>query len=223
MVAAVIESVVVSSPSKPLASLPSPPPATAEGTPTGATPATGAAEGTKGTGRKQCRDLWSDCVFPQLRDIVLSSLRCTSDTIEHRKNSHELFGYDFMVSLDDSPSETHGLPRVWLIEVNSSPAMDYSTRVTTPLVKKVMEDSLRVLVDLPEDSSVDTGEWERIVLDEEQQVALRPSRYTRLEVRGTPIEIPGWVKDGARRRKEQQRVGLVNLGFFEDSQADGTP
>ena len=36
---------------------------------------------------------------------------------------------------------------VWLIEVNSSPAMDYSTEVTERLVKMVLEDSIKVVVD----------------------------------------------------------------------------
>jgi tubulin monoglycylase TTLL3/8 len=35
----------------------------------------------------------------------------------------------------------------WLIEVNSSPAMDYSTPVTTRLVKMVLEDTVKVVVD----------------------------------------------------------------------------
>ena len=35
----------------------------------------------------------------------------------------------------------------WLIEVNSSPAMDYSTKVTTKLVKMVLKDTAKVIVD----------------------------------------------------------------------------
>ncbi len=45
-------------------------------------------------------------------------MEACQDAVENRKNSHEMFGYDFMV--DDQYN-------VWLIEVNSSPAMDYST------------------------------------------------------------------------------------------------
>lgn len=36
----------------------------------------------------------------------------------------------------------------WLIEVNSSPAMDYSTPITRKLVKMVMEDIVKIVVDL---------------------------------------------------------------------------
>lgn len=44
----------------------------------------------------------------------------SQDLVEHRKKSWELYGYDFMV--DDQY-------RPWLIEINSSPACDYSTKV----------------------------------------------------------------------------------------------
>jgi len=40
----------------------------------------------------------------------------------------------------------------WLIEVNSSPAMDYSTKVTTKLVKMVLKDTAKVIVDWKEAS-----------------------------------------------------------------------
>ena len=36
----------------------------------------------------------------------------------HRENAHEMFGYDFMIDTNFN---------VWLIEVNSSPCMEYST------------------------------------------------------------------------------------------------
>ena len=54
---------------------------------------------------------------------------------------------------------------MWLIEVNSSPAMDYSTDVTTRLVKMVLEDTIKVVVDYAEakkKSKVDTGRFELI-------------------------------------------------------------
>lgn len=35
----------------------------------------------------------------------------------------------------------------WLIEVNSSPSMDYSTVVTKKLVKMALEDCVKVMID----------------------------------------------------------------------------
>ena len=63
-------------------------------------------------------DIWAEQLQPQLKDIVIHSLKSVQDMVENRKNSFEMFGYDFMVDEDGVP---------WLIEINSSPAMDYST------------------------------------------------------------------------------------------------
>lgn len=122
----------------------------------------------------QCDDLWNSTIRPQIKDIVVSSLWSVIDSVEHRKGSCELFGYDFMVSDDN---------KVWLIEVNSSPAMDYSTHVTAPLIKLVMEDTVRVLVDLPKVSRADPGEWE-LAYQSEITVQRPPVHTSNLEISG---------------------------------------
>jgi tubulin monoglycylase TTLL3/8 len=60
--------------------------------------------------------------------------------VEARKNSFEFLGYDFMIDEE---------LKVWLIEVNSSPSMDHSTHVTERLVKMVLSDLPKVILDYP--------------------------------------------------------------------------
>lgn len=64
---------------------------------------------------------------------------CACDMIEHRKNSWELYGFDFMIDENFHP---------WLIEINSSPACDYSTKVTERYVQKALVEILAVVLDL---------------------------------------------------------------------------
>jgi len=49
---------------------------------------------------------------------VISSLKSAQGTVQNRKNSFEHFGYDFLIDEQFNP---------WLIEINSSPSMEYST------------------------------------------------------------------------------------------------
>ena len=87
---------------------------------------------------------------------------CASEMIEHRKNSWELYGFDFMV--DDEYN-------AWLIEINSSPACDYSTTVTERYVQKALVELLSVVLDCREwetqpkktrGAAPETGGWEKI-------------------------------------------------------------
>lgn len=90
-------------------------------------------------------DIWTDSLFPSIKKVIISSITTAGKL--YRKNSFELLGFDLMVDEEMKP---------WLIEVNTSPAMDYSTviknqRVTERLVKEVSEDLVKVLVDHGED------------------------------------------------------------------------
>lgn len=70
--------------------------------------------------------MFSTKIVPQIHQAIINSMLTAQDQVEQRKNTIEMFGYDFMI--DDAYN-------VWLIEINSSPAMDYSTPVTKKLVK----------------------------------------------------------------------------------------
>merc|ERR1712039_584325 len=95
-------------------------------------------------------------------------------------------------------------PKVWLIEVNSSPAMDYSTHVTTPLVKKVLEDTAKVLVDRRIDPSADIGEWELLRHDGQRHKIPQPIIREKLQVVGTAIQAKRAPK-GAKKRKKKKK------------------
>ena len=82
-------------------------------------------------------DKWPS-IQQRMKKIVAWSLMCVQDRVNARKKSCELFGYDFMIDENCNPL---------LIEVNSSPAMDYSTEVTKGLVKKVLPDCIKVILD----------------------------------------------------------------------------
>ena len=63
-------------------------------------------------------DVFATRCKKRMRDIAKHALMCAQGAVEARQNSWELYGYDFMIDDEYRP---------WLIEINSSPACDYST------------------------------------------------------------------------------------------------
>lgn len=113
---------------------------------------------------KTGQDLVKTKMQPRMKEIAQWSLMCGAEIIEHRKNSWELYGFDYMI--DDEYN-------VWLIEINSSPACDYSTKVTERYVQKALVEILDVVLDVREwealpkktrdtEPKPDTGGWDCI-------------------------------------------------------------
>lgn len=76
----------------------------------------------------------------------------------------EFVGYDFMIDSNYQP---------WLIEINSSPSMEYSTSITKDLVKRVLTDTVKVVVDYSQakkgtKKSIDTGGFKLIYKGDKQ-------------------------------------------------------
>lgn len=84
------------------------------------------------------KNLFFEKIQPKMRKIVVDVLKSVEDMVLYRKKSMELYGFDFMVDDNFNP---------WIIEINSSPAMDYSTDITEKLVKMVLEDVIKVTID----------------------------------------------------------------------------
>lgn len=69
--------------------------------------------------KSECgEDMWNKKILGKIKKIIIKSLQSAEDSVVHRENSFEIFGYDFMIDANLRP---------WLIEINTSPAMDYST------------------------------------------------------------------------------------------------
>jgi hypothetical protein len=64
-----------------------------------------------------------------VKRLAISSIKSVSELMVQNRACFEVFGYDIMVDEDLRP---------WLIEVNSSPSMDHSTRVTARLVQRAL-------------------------------------------------------------------------------------
>lgn len=67
---------------------------------------------------KYGNDVWSNVLKEKIKHLVIWSLESAQDIVENRKNSNEIFGFDIMIDEELNP---------WLIEINSSPCMEYST------------------------------------------------------------------------------------------------
>ncbi|XP_052822444.1 tubulin monoglycylase TTLL3 isoform X1 [Octopus bimaculoides] len=96
-------------------------------------------------------DLWEESIYPKIKKAIICSVIVSQELVETRKGSFELYGADFMLSDDYIP---------WLIEINSNPSMQHSTKVTSVLCCKVLEDTLKVVLDRKYNKCCDTGSFE---------------------------------------------------------------
>ena len=87
--------------------------------------------------------MWEAKILPQMKEIVVATLRCAREHVKPRRCSCQMYGFDFLV---DTRFDT------WLLEVNASPSMAVGKEgsgFTAAMVADVQEDMVKILVDAP--------------------------------------------------------------------------
>jgi len=168
------------------------------------------------------KDIFATHCKQRMRDIAKLALVCAQGQIEHRKNSWELYGYDYMIDDEFNP---------WLIEINSSPACDYSTTVTEQFVPRALTDVVKVVVDLNEwvkggkqGPQPEIGGWENVY----KGVLLDPPAGTfgvELACKGVRIAKPGRGGAGKGSFAPQRHIHLAPGGarVVEHRRSGGRP
>ncbi|XP_076269172.1 tubulin glycylase 3A-like isoform X2 [Rhynchophorus ferrugineus] len=100
-----------------------------------------------------CMDKWNKVIYPGMKQNIICAMLASQDTMDRRPNTYEIYGADFVLGEDFTP---------WLLEINCSPDMSFSTSVTSRLCPQCMEDVIKVVIDKKRDSSSDTGLFDMI-------------------------------------------------------------
>ncbi|XP_065356826.1 tubulin glycylase 3B [Calliphora vicina] len=98
-------------------------------------------------------DTWNNRVFSGFRENLIAVVLASLDETYLNENSFELYGCDFMLDEQYNPI---------LIEINSTPDLSPSTDVTARICPMVMQDCIKVIVDLPRNSRASTGQFEMV-------------------------------------------------------------
>ncbi|VEN43993.1 unnamed protein product [Callosobruchus maculatus] len=140
---------------------------------------------------------WNEVIYPGMKESIICAMLASQDTMDRRQNTFEIYGADFMLSEDFRP---------WLIEVNCSPDLSFSTTVTSRLCPQCMEDIIKVVVDRRKDPNADTGLFDLIY--KQNYPRTPPYLGMNLSVRGRKIFRS---KSKGKNEKSEKEKALVRL------------
>jgi len=155
---------------------------------------------------------WEDMLLPQLREIVLQTLRAVETKLVPRKDSFELYGFDVMI-------DEH--MKMWLLEVNLSPGCDARTPFLDRLLSRMSKRLIEVAVLGQESPDGEHPDWVNICDDASErglanivETSQRLPCTADLTVHGQQMRIP------KRSRPPASVVAVETLDM--DAQTSGS-
>ena len=82
--------------------------------------------------------MYENNFLPQIEAIIQNTALSVWDKIEWRTGSIGFYGFDIM-------PDSNG--KLWLLECNKCPSMEYSTAITAKLVPEFLEDFCSLIID----------------------------------------------------------------------------
>eukprot|EP01062_Namystynia_karyoxenos_P076064 TRINITY_DN7414_c0_g1_i1.p1 TRINITY_DN7414_c0_g1~~TRINITY_DN7414_c0_g1_i1.p1 ORF type:complete len:409 (+),score=149.74 TRINITY_DN7414_c0_g1_i1:140-1366(+) len=79
----------------------------------------------------------TDKLFEHINFVIVESLRACQNVVTNDKHCFELYGYDMLVDSNLKP---------WLIEVNASPSLSYTTTADRLLKSELISDTLDIVI-----------------------------------------------------------------------------
>jgi hypothetical protein len=80
-------------------------------------------------------------IYPKMKEIALDAVKATYLQLDPNNMEHnfEVFGLDFMIDMNYN---------VWLIEVNTNPCLELSSKLLARLIPTMVEQTLRLTLDV---------------------------------------------------------------------------
>lgn len=104
-------------------------------------------------GQNKPEEVWESKVYAGFRENLIAVVLASLDETNLCENCFELYGCDFMLDNECTPI---------LIEINSTPDLSASTEVTARICPMVMEDCIKVVVDLSRNKRASTGHFQKV-------------------------------------------------------------
>ena len=84
---------------------------------------------------------FTNMIYPKMRSIALDAVKATYLQLDPNNGEHnfEIFGLDYMIDTNYD---------VWLIEVNTNPCLEISSKLLARLIPTMVEQALRLTLDV---------------------------------------------------------------------------